>query len=605
MKPPREATAVVINDDPVQLRLTSALLRKEGLRVRACAGGEEALRQIRRGPAPDLIVTDISMPGIDGWRLCRLLRSPEYARFNHVPILVLSATFSGADARQVTRDLGADAFLPAPYDPATFRRHVRALLGGRRPRRRGRALILDGDPAMADALREAFAREGFDALAAADAEQARRLYRRHRPEVAVVSHPPPDGSCARLIEEFKRPGTHTAVVVAAAEPDERLALECTRRGADALLRKPCAPEEVVRVCLKAGRERAMLRIQEVLEERTEALRRSEERFRALFDSLPEIVLVRDRNGVLLHVNACAARRLECEPAALVGRRAEDLVAPEHAPRFSAPEGLDVPDGSRTFEATLVTRSGRRLAVEFTERLVEFGGSEAVLSVARDISDRRHLEQALAQSEARFHFLLENAFDGISVCEFDPVTGRRRLLLCNQRFAAMAGRPREELLAAEDLGALQSLQATPEEQEHYYRCLLRGTPVAGLASWNRPDGRENAFEWTAVSFRLGPRWLVLAVDRDITRRRRIEREVHEALARFEAVIEHTPFLAIQGFDRSGTIRHWNAASERLYGYPAAEAVGRRRQDLLLCETERADFEALLARVWATGEPAPTR
>src|SRR5438128_12247558 len=93
-------TVMVINDDAVQLRLTVAWIKKDGLRVLACQSAEEALCLLHQDAAVDVIVTDLHMPRIDGWRLCRLLRSPEYVAFNHVPILVLSATFSGADAEQ-------------------------------------------------------------------------------------------------------------------------------------------------------------------------------------------------------------------------------------------------------------------------------------------------------------------------------------------------------------------------------------------------------------------------------------------------------------------------------------------------------------------------
>jgi two-component system sensor histidine kinase EvgS len=107
-------TVMVINDDALQLRLTVAWIEKEGLRVLACQSAEEALRLLLRGTAVNVIVTDLHMPHIDGWRLCHLLRSPEYAAFNHVPILVLSATFAGADATRMSTDLRSQCFLIGP-----------------------------------------------------------------------------------------------------------------------------------------------------------------------------------------------------------------------------------------------------------------------------------------------------------------------------------------------------------------------------------------------------------------------------------------------------------------------------------------------------------
>ena len=60
------------------------------------------------------------------------------------------------------------------------------------------------------------------------------------------------------------------------------------------------------------------------------------------------------------------------------------------------------------------------------------------------------------------------------------------------------------------------------------------------------------------------------------------------------------VAIQGFDRHGLIHHWNSACERLYGFTAAEAVGRRLQDILLSEPAAREFEVTLEEVWRSAE-----
>ena len=123
--------AVVVNDDFTQLSLLSGLVRKAGLEPRAFRSAEAALTALSSGAdTPALIVTDLYMPGIDGWQFCRLLRSPEYAAFNRVPILVVSATFSGDQSSSIAADLGAEAFLPSPVDGERFCEQVRAILNG-------------------------------------------------------------------------------------------------------------------------------------------------------------------------------------------------------------------------------------------------------------------------------------------------------------------------------------------------------------------------------------------------------------------------------------------------------------------------------------------
>ena len=71
--------AVVVGDDSTQLSLLSGLVRKAGLEPRSFTRAEAALTALSSGAdtLPSLIVTDLYMPGIDGWQFCRLLRLPD------------------------------------------------------------------------------------------------------------------------------------------------------------------------------------------------------------------------------------------------------------------------------------------------------------------------------------------------------------------------------------------------------------------------------------------------------------------------------------------------------------------------------------------------
>ena len=89
---------MVVNDDPTQLCLLVELLKKGGYNVCKCCDARKAVARLAGGTTPDLIITDLHMPGMDGWRFSRLLRSPEFQEFNETPILVVSATFSGQEA---------------------------------------------------------------------------------------------------------------------------------------------------------------------------------------------------------------------------------------------------------------------------------------------------------------------------------------------------------------------------------------------------------------------------------------------------------------------------------------------------------------------------
>ena len=194
---------VVVNDDPTQLNVLSGLVRKAGLEPRAFTGAEAALADMSAcagtadrdpGALPDLVVTDLYMPGLDGWRFCRLLRSPEYAAFNQVPILVVSATFAGDETDRIAADLGAEAFLPSPVDGKRFIEQVRAILSGKRVRTPLRVLIVEDSKTLAGILKKAFAANGYQADTALTARAAAEAFAKTTYDVAVLDYHLPDGS---------------------------------------------------------------------------------------------------------------------------------------------------------------------------------------------------------------------------------------------------------------------------------------------------------------------------------------------------------------------------------------------------------------------------
>ncbi len=124
---------LVVEDDPAALRLTSYTLEAECYEVITAVNGVEALRKADQ-EAPDLVVLDIMLPGIDGFEVCHRLRSDPESPQARMPILMLTAKAQEED-REVGRKVGGDLYLAKPATPEELTEAVRALLAQREEQR--------------------------------------------------------------------------------------------------------------------------------------------------------------------------------------------------------------------------------------------------------------------------------------------------------------------------------------------------------------------------------------------------------------------------------------------------------------------------------------
>ena len=114
---------LVVDDERAVRESLRRALELEGYGVELAADGEEALRRLALEPAPDAVVLDILMPGVDGLEVCRRLRRDG----NGMPILMLTAR-AEVDSRVAGLDAGADDYLPKPFALAELLARLRALL---------------------------------------------------------------------------------------------------------------------------------------------------------------------------------------------------------------------------------------------------------------------------------------------------------------------------------------------------------------------------------------------------------------------------------------------------------------------------------------------
>jgi DNA-binding response OmpR family regulator len=109
----RAPRILLVDDDPVIVRLLQLNFRLEGFEVETASRGDEALERAV-ATAPDAIVLDVMMPGLDGWEVCRRLK--QTPGFEGTPIVFLSAR-TGDEDRQRGYALGVVSYVTKPFDP--------------------------------------------------------------------------------------------------------------------------------------------------------------------------------------------------------------------------------------------------------------------------------------------------------------------------------------------------------------------------------------------------------------------------------------------------------------------------------------------------------
>ncbi|RZM82463.1 response regulator transcription factor [Leptolyngbya iicbica] len=118
---------LVVEDSIPQREMITELLKGNGLTVAAATDGVEALEQIQAGEHPDLVVLDIVMPRMNGYEVCRRLKSDPITQ--HVPVILCSSKGEEFD-RYWGMKQGADAYIAKPFQPMELLGTVKQLLRG-------------------------------------------------------------------------------------------------------------------------------------------------------------------------------------------------------------------------------------------------------------------------------------------------------------------------------------------------------------------------------------------------------------------------------------------------------------------------------------------
>ncbi len=248
---------LLADDSPLIHRHTVPILEDDGYVVLQANDGREALDILERGDHVDLVITDVEMPRMDGYELCRAIKSG--AETSRIPVLI-SSTLGEAGDLERGFDAGADDYLVKPVLAEELTTHVRQLLAGSLPASREKILVVDDSPAQRHYVADCLSRQGFDVATAADGKAALAKAREVRPALVVSDYEMPIMNGFELVHALRRDPElrNVPVIMLTARDSKRDMAQLRAAGASAYLVKPFAQDKCVAIVERTLAERRLM-----------------------------------------------------------------------------------------------------------------------------------------------------------------------------------------------------------------------------------------------------------------------------------------------------------------------------------------------------------
>ena len=380
-----ENSILIVNDEPEQLLLMKGLLRKAGYSVLTAEDGVQAL-DLARQTRPDLVISDVSMPRMNGLEFCRLLRSD--TELSSTPVLLISALQKDTETVVAGLTAGADDYLEVPFDSTRLIAKVSRLL----ERSRIEASYRDVVEHATDMI---FTQDLAGKLTSVNAAVSRFL---GRDSSELIGHlftstfgviPEGNGFVAgrnKLASEFR----HQFVARSADGEDRWLDLILSP------IKDKLDDTVGYRGLARDVTDRKKFET---------ALKDSEERYRLLFESTPQPIWVYNEETLrFLAVNEAATRIYGYTKEEFLSMTINDIRPKEDIPALLIKNGHDEDGLVLSSPWRHETSDKRTIYVELSSHPIVFDGKHSRLVIVNDVTERKLLDE----KQQRLHVSLQQS-----------------------------------------------------------------------------------------------------------------------------------------------------------------------------------------------------
>ena len=326
------------------------------------------------------------------------------------------------------------------------------------------------------------------------------------------------------------------------------------------------------------------------------LEKAAKKLRIIIESIGDILIITDMDLNIVNVNEAALRALGySSEEELIGKSATVPIAEKDRARVTVYMGkaLAGKEGGNIIEYTLAASDGKEFTVEAnTEILRDCAGKLVGLIItARDITERKRMQETLLASEEKLRVMFDAITDGIVVIDMEG-----RIIDLNEAAFRMSGLSgKEELI---DTNALDVLAEEDQERAatDMMKAISEGTAASSLVyTLTRKDGSTFTCEFSTAILKdnSGNPSGFIAVERDITERKQMEAELEKSAEKLRTVIESIgDMLFITDMDLNLT--NVNEAAARLLGYDDREKlIGKNAMDAVAAK-DRARIAVDMAK-----------
>ena len=322
---------------------------------------------------------------------------------------------------------------------------------------------------------------------------------------------------------------------------------------------------------------------------------SEERFRKVFEDSTDIVYNLDLDGNFTWVSPSIQRLLGYTVEEALGMKSADLAVPEQRDLVVEMVRTKVLGNSQRteYEAVCCAKDGHEVTLEISSSILLSDGKPiGIQGIARDITERKHAEQTIRESESKFRTLAETASDAILTIDESSL-----IIFGNAAAETIFGYSSDELVGMRITDLIP-----PQYRDDHLTGITRynSTGKKGI-SWKsvqfpglHKSGREVPLEFSFAEFEKEGKRFFTSIIRDVSERKAAEEALRSSEEQFRELFENANDL-LYTHDLTGKMVSINRATERILGYSREEARRMNVNDAIASESREFAREMIKRKI----------